>query len=191
MILRSIALASTLALAPVAASANWQLDPSHSAVVFEVEHLGYSNVTAVFPEVAADIESFDPENLENASFSVTIDAGSITTFWDARDEHIRGGDFLDVANYPEITFVSGEITRTGDDTAEITGDLTIRDVTQPVTLQAKINKIAPSPMNPDQQVAGFTLTGEIDRTEFGVDAYAPAIGTVLPVTINVELNNEG
>lgn len=190
MLIRSIALASALAFAPAAASAAWQLDPAHSTVVFEVGHLGYSDVTGVFSKIEADIESFDPENLESASFSVTIDATSLTTFWEARDEHIRGGDFLDVENYPEITFTSTEITRTGENTAEVTGDLTIKDVTKPVTLQAQINKIAPSPMNPEMRAAGFTLTGEIDRTEFGVDAYAPAVGAVLPVTINVELNDK-
>lgn len=191
MMIRTIALGAALALAPATAFADWQLDPSHSAVVFQVEHMGFSTVTGVFPAVEADIQNFDPDNLEQASVEVTLDATAITTFWEARDEHIRSGDFLDVENYPEITFVSTGVEQTGDGTAEVTGDLTIKDVTKPVTLTAKINKIGESPVQPGTQVAGFTLTGEIDRTEFGIDAYAPAVGAVLPVTINVELNDKG
>ncbi|MEW5422798.1 YceI family protein [Amorphus sp. 3PC139-8] len=190
MLIRTLALSTALTLAPVAAFADWQIDPSHTAVVFEVEHFGYSEVTGVFPKVEATIDTFDPENLETASFAVTLDATAVTTFWDARDEHIKSADFLDVETYPEITFVSTEIKKTGDDTADVTGDLTIKDVTKPVTFKATINKVGESPVMQGTEVAGFTLTGEIDRTEFGVDTYAPAIGAVLPVTINVELNNK-
>lgn len=187
---RALALSSVIALTPAAALADWQIDPSHTAVVFEVEHFGYSDVTGVFPKVQAEIENFDPENLENAKFTVTLDATALTTFWEARDEHIKGSDFLDVSEYPEITFVATEIKETGDNTADVTGDLTIKDVTKPVTFEATVNKIGESPIMKGTNVAGFTLNGDIDRTEFGVDAYAPAIGTVIPVTINVELMNK-
>ncbi|WP_018699950.1 YceI family protein [Amorphus coralli] len=190
MLIRTALLASALAFTPAVALADWQLDPSHTAVVFEVEHFGYSDVTGVFPTVEATIEAFDPDNLEAAKFNVVLDATAITTFWDARDQHIKGSDFLDVEAYPEITFSSTSVKDNGDGTAEITGDLTIKDVTKPVTFQAEVNQIGESPIAKGTQVAGFTLTGEIDRTEFGVDAYAPAIGAVLPVTINVELNNK-
>lgn len=190
MLIRTVALATTLALSPVAAFADWQIDPSHTAVVFEVEHFGYSEVTGVFPTVEATIDNFDPEDLDTAKFSVTLDATAITTFWGPRDEHIKSPDFLDVAKFPEITFVSTAVKTTGDGTADVTGDLTIKDVTKPVTFKATVNKIGESPVMPGTQVAGFTLTGEIDRTEFGVDTYAPAVGAVMPVTINVELNNK-
>lgn len=190
MLIRTVALATTLALSPVAAFADWQIDPSHTAVVFEVEHFGYSEVTGVFPTVEATIDSFDPEDLDTAKFSVTLDATAITTFWGPRDEHIKSPDFLDVAKFPEITFVSTAVKTTGDGTADVTGDLTIKDVTKPVTFKATVNKIGESPVMPGTQVAGFTLTGEIDRTEFGVDTYAPAVGAIMPVTINVELNNK-
>ncbi|MGX1306620.1 polyisoprenoid-binding protein YceI [Amorphus suaedae] len=190
MLIRTVALATTLALSPVAAFADWQIDPSHTAVVFEVEHFGYSDVTGVFPTVEATIDSFDPENLDTAQFKVTLDATALTTFWGPRDEHIKGPDFLDVAKFPEITFVSTSVKTTGDGTADVSGDLTIKDVTKPVTFKATVNKIGESPVMPGTDVAGFTLTGEIDRTAFGVDTYAPAIGAIMPVTINVELNNK-
>ena len=190
MLIRTVALATTLALSPVAAFADWQIDPSHTAVVFEVEHFGYSDVTGVFPTVEATIDSFDPENLDTAQFKVTLDATALTTFWGPRDEHIKSPDFLDVAKFPEITFVSTSVKTTGDGTADVSGDLTIKDVTKPVTFKATVNKIGESPVMPGTDVAGFTLTGEIDRTAFGVDTYAPAIGAIMPVTINVELNNK-
>jgi polyisoprenoid-binding protein YceI len=131
--------------------------------------------------------AFDPDDIEATEVTLTIDAASIDTLWEARDEHIRSADFLDVANHPEITFVSTGLTLIDDATAELAGDLTIRGETRPVTLEATLNNIGPNPFNPDQEIAGFTITGEVDRTEFGIDFGAPVIGAVLPVTVNVEL----
>lgn len=119
--------------------------------------------------------------------SVTIDASSLDTFWEARDTHVKGADFLDIEAHPEITFVSTGITKTGDDTADVAGDLTIKGVSQPVVFAATLNKIGPNPFDDSKQVAGFRLTGEIDRTEFGIDYGAPAIGAVIPITIDMEI----
>lgn len=187
MPIRSLLLGSAVAFAPLPALAEWTMDPSHTSVEFEVSHLGFSTVSGFFREMDGEV-SFDPGNLAATEVSVAIDAASVDTLWPARDEHLRGGDFLDVENHPEITFVSTGVEVTGDDTAVITGDLTIRGETNPVSLDATLNQIGANPFNPEQQIAGFTLSGEIDRTEFGVDYGAPAIGAVMPVTINVELN---
>ncbi len=100
---------------------------------------------------------------------------------------MRGADFLDVSNHPEITFVSTSVVKTGDNTADLTGDLTIRGVTKSITLKAVLNKLGPNPFNPEAQVAGFTLTGDVDRTEFGVNYGAPAIGATMPLTIHLEM----
>lgn len=190
MSLRAALFASTLALAPAAALAEWAVDPSHTHVSFTVDHLGFSDVKGVFREFDAEV-SFDPEDLAATAATFTIAAGSVDTLWGPRDEHIRSGDFLDVANHPEITFVTTAVEPTGEGTATVTGDLTIRGVTNPVKLDATLNAIGPNPFNAEQQIAGFTLTGEIDRTAFGIDFGAPAIGAVMPVTINVELVRGG
>ncbi len=187
MLIRSVLCAAALSAAPLAVSAqDWVLDPSHTLVKFSVDHLGFSNVTGVFREFEADI-AFDPDDINATQVTFVIEADSVDTFWDARDEHIRAEDFLDVANHPQITFVSTSVALDGDADAKITGDLTIKGVTQEVTLDAALNQIGANPFVPDQEIAGFTLTGEIDRTAFGVDFGAPVIGAVLPVTINVEL----
>jgi polyisoprenoid-binding protein YceI len=180
------ALALPLAAAPGALLADWSLDQPHSQVFFTVNHLGFADVTGTFREFDATV-AFDPDDIEATEVTLTIDAASIDTLWEARDDHIRSEDFLDVANHPEITFVSTGLTLIDDATAELAGDLTIRGETRPVALEATLNNIGPNPFNPDQEIAGFTITGEVDRTEFGIDFGAPVIGAVLPVTVNVEL----
>jgi len=188
MTLRTIAFGAALALSPLAAfAAPWTVDEAHTQVTFSVEHLCFSDTNGIFREFDAEVD-FDPEDIDATSVTFTIDAASIDTFWAARDEHIRGADFLDVENHPEIVFTSSDVEQTGEDTARVTGDLTIRGVTRPVTFDAVLRNIGPNPFNPDQTIAGFKLTGEIDRTEFGVDFGAPAIGTVIPVTIDLEMS---
>ena len=188
MRLSSLLLAATLAVAPMAASAApYVLDKSHAHVKFEVGHLGFSTVHGQFRSFDAQID-FDPGNVEATKVSFQIDAASVDTFWEARDKHIRGKDFFDAENHPTITFVTTSVKPTGSDTADVTGDLTIRGVTKPITMQAKLNKIGPSPFNPSLTIAGFTVTGEIDRTEFGVSYAAPAVSAIIPIQLELEMS---
>ncbi|MEO1541467.1 MAG: YceI family protein, partial [Pseudomonadota bacterium] len=90
-----------------------------------------------------------------------------------------------------ITFVSTGVEQTGDNTAVVTGDMTLLGETREVTFDAVLNNLGPNPFNPEKTIAGFTLNGEIDRTEFGMGFGAPAIGTVIPVTINIEMSPAG
>ncbi len=185
---RPLALAAALALSPLAAfAAPWTVDKSHTQITFSVNHLGFSETNGIFRDFEADV-SFDPENIEATEVTFTIQAASIDTFWAARDEHVRNKDFLDVANHPTITFVSTAVEQTGDQTATVTGDLTILGTTQSVTFDAVLKGMGPNPFNPDATIAGFQLTGEIDRTAFGVSYGAPAIGTVIPVTVDLEMS---
>lgn len=184
---RSLLLGSALLLAPLPAlAADWEVDPSHSSILFSVEHFGFSDVQGAFRSFETEV-NFDPEDLAATTAKVTIDATSIDTFWEARDEHIKSADMLDVATYPEITFVSTGVELTGENTAKITGDLTLHGETKPVTFDAVLNKLDANPFDASKRNAGFTMTGEIDRTEFGVDYAAPAVAAVIPITINVEL----
>ncbi|WP_424928425.1 YceI family protein [Amaricoccus tamworthensis] len=183
-----LAAAAAISVAPLPAFAEWTLDKSHASIFFDVEHLGFSTVTGTFEEFDANI-TFDPEDLAATEVAVTIAADSVNTFFEARDEHVKNADFLDVANHPEITFVSTGIEMTGDNTAELTGDVTIKGTTNSETFDVVMNQVGENPFNPEQQVAGFTITGDIDRTDYGIDFGAPVIGAVLPVTINIELNN--
>lgn len=189
MRLSSLLLAAALATAPLTAavSAPYVMDKSHAHIKFSVGHLGFSNTHGQFRKFDAEID-FDAGNVEATKVSFTIDAASVDTFWEARDAHIRKADFLDVENHPTITFVSTKVTPTGTDVADVTGDLTIRGVTKSVTFQAKLNKLGPSPFNPAKEIAGFTVTGEIDRTEFGVNYAAPAVSAIVPIQIDLEMS---
>ncbi len=187
MFLRALPVVAVLSAAPFAAAAqDWAVDPSHTSIFFEVDHLGFSTVTGTFREIAAEV-AFDPDDVAATTVEVTIDAASVDTFFAARDEHIRAADFLDVEAHPQITFVSKSVTLEGETEATVVGDLTMKGVTQEVTFAGTLNQIGANPFMPGQEIAGFTLTGEIDRTAFGIDFGAPVIGAVLPVTINVEL----
>ena len=189
MTIMSATAAAALALAgpALAEPEPYVVDKSHAFVTFTVDHLGFSEVHGLFQEFEAEV-MLDPDAVESASVRFVIDAASVNTFWPKRDAHIRGGDFLKVETYPEIVFESTTITPTGGESADVTGNLTIRDVTREVTFEAVLNKIGPSPFDPDETIAGFTATGVIDRTAFGVDYAAPAVGAMIPVTIQLEMS---
>ncbi|TVQ56455.1 MAG: polyisoprenoid-binding protein [Rhodobacteraceae bacterium] len=183
----ALACALPLFAAPAIAAQPWVLDRSHAHITFTADHLGFSMVHGQFRTFDADI-LFDPENIEATELTVVIDAASVDTFWEARDRHIRSGDFLNVSTYPEITFVSREVRQTGDNTAEVVGDLTMIGQTREVVFEATLNKIGPSPFDASQTIAGFTVTGEIQRGDFGMDFGLPAFAAVIPIRIDLEIS---
>ena len=166
----------------------YTLDKSHTAVTFKVDHLGYSLTHGFFTEFDADI-MYDAEEPENSSVTFTIDAASIDTLWEARDEHVRGKDFLDVENNAQIVFKSKKIEMDGDNNAKLTGDLTILGETNEETFDVKLNKSAPSPLPglKGRVISGFSITGEIDRTVYGVTYAAGAVGNIIPVQVDLEI----
>jgi polyisoprenoid-binding protein YceI len=118
---------------------------------------------------------------------VTIDTRSIETNNDALDTHLRSAEFFDAARFPEATFVSTRVAPTGPRSADVTGNLTLKGVTKPVTLAVTFNGAG---INPASQayVAGFSARTTIRRTDFGVSAYAPAVGDTVALTIEGEFN---
>jgi polyisoprenoid-binding protein YceI len=182
----AIALPAAVA-APASAAETYAFDKTHTDVVFEVSHFGFSNTIGRFNEVDGSIV-LDEENPENSSVEVTIQADSIDTNHAARDEHLRSPDFFDVANHPTITFTSTSVERTGENTAKVTGDFTLLGVTKPVVLEVTLNALKPHPIPQMDGVmtAGFSASTTITRTDFGMDTYAPAIGVEIPITLEVE-----
>lgn len=170
-----------------AAAEPYKLDKSHAVVTFTVGHLGFSSVHGFFRSFDADI-NFDPDAMEASSVNFTIDAASVDTLWDARDKHVKSKDFLNVEAHPTITFVSKKIVLTSAETATVTGDLTMVGQTHEETFDARLNKIGPSPFNPALQIAGFTVSGEIDRTKYGMGYGAPAIGGNIALTVDLEMS---
>lgn len=189
MRIATLAAAAAIALAPFGALAAqpYVLDKSHAVIKFSADHLGFSTVYGFFRDFDAEI-SFDPEAVENTSVRFVIQAASIDTLWEERDKHLRNADFFNVEQFPEITFVSTSVTPTGGDTARVEGELTMLGQTRPATFEAKLNKIAPSPFQPDKTIAGFSVTGEIDRTAYGMTYAAPAVSAVIPVVIEIEMS---
>jgi len=146
----------------------WTLDPAHTQIEFAVKHMMFTTVRGQFSKFEGALD-LDRESPETSSIEVTIDASSIDTGVKDRDEHLRSDDFFDVQKFPEITFrstdVSGSITE-GDE-LEVTGDLTIRDVTREVTLDARFEGTGTDPWGGTR--AGFTATTKIDRRDFGLE----------------------
>ncbi|MDF2231638.1 YceI family protein [Albimonas sp. CAU 1670] len=179
------ALAAGLLWAGPAAAYRWQMDRSHSQVKFAVDHLGYSLVHGWFREFDADID-LDPDAVERASVTFRIRAESVDTNWEGRDRYLRGPDFLDAEAHPVISFVSSRVRLVSADVADITGELTINGVTRTETLRAQLNKYGPSALAGGELVAGFTVTGEIDRTAYGVSFAAPHVGKTVEIRVDIE-----
>lgn len=173
-------------LAPTAALADsYTIDATHAHAAFRVSHLGFSHTLGQFKDITGTIE-FDAEAPENSSVSVTIATASVDSANEARDEHLRKADFLNVEAFPTMTFTSTNIEVTGEETAKITGDLTLLGVTKPVVLDANLNGSGPHPFDPSKIVAGFSATTEINRSDFGMAYASPAIGETVEIIIEVE-----
>lgn len=142
----------------------WTLDPAHSSVTFSAKHMMVTTVRGSMQirDVALD---FDAEDLTDSSVRVSLDAASIDTGQQARDQHLRSADFLDADRYPTIDFVSTRIERSGD-AYRIHGDLTIRGETRPVVLDAAFAGIVPNLQGGRR--AAFSATTKIDRETFGL-----------------------
>ena len=166
----------------------WEIDPVHSEVSFVVRHMVVSKVRGRFDRFSGTIVT--DEDLARSSVNVTIDATSINTNEPNRDNHVRSADFLDVENFPNITFRSTAVRSEGGEFF-IDGELTIRGATRPVTLDVEVNGFTPDPYGGTR--AGFSATTEIDRQDFGVSYNGPIPGAnnamVLSdkVTLNLEV----
>ncbi|MDJ0944751.1 MAG: YceI family protein [Kiloniellales bacterium] len=160
-----------------AAAARYEIDPAHFSVGFLVHHIGYADTLGMFLEGSGSF-TFDETAPAVSDIEVTIQADSVFTNHDRRDKHVKGGDFLDVDDHPEIRFVGREARQTGENTGEVTGDLTILGVTRPVTLQVTKNKIGDYPFGAGPPyVVGVSVRGTVKRSEFGM-TYAVENGWV-------------
>ena len=184
---RSAALAATLALSATAAYSapvTYTFDTTHSRVTFYVNHLGFSNSVGEF-HLADGTFTFDNDNWANSKVSVTLPVQTLDlgdTTWQG---HISGKDWLDLADYPSITFQSTKVEKTDATHGKLYGNLTIKGVTKPVVLDLTVNKIGEHFLR-KTQAAGFTAKTTVKRSEFGVSAYAGAIGEDVDVRIEIE-----
>lgn len=169
---------------PALAAETYYTDQGHTEVRFGWNHAGVSVQTGEFTTASGKLD-LDPNNVEQSSISVTIDAASVSTGFEALDTHLKSADFLEVETYPEITFESTSVERTGDMTANVTGDLTIHGVTQPVTLETTLTHRGEHPVAAaldyyKGQWVAFSATTEIDHQAFGVGGFSTG-----PISIEI------
>lgn len=173
---------------------HYRLDLTHGRLIFKVSHLGFSTYTAFFRDFSADL-TFDPADPEAMKVTAVVKAGSVETLYPDKaldfNALIAGPDFLDAAQFPEMVFTSTKVAPTGDRTAQVTGDLTLHGVTKPVTLDVTYNGgWAGHPMDPGGARIGFSATGRLSRSAFGIAYGVPAPGSTLGVGDEVRIEIE-
>ncbi|MCC6160009.1 MAG: YceI family protein [Deltaproteobacteria bacterium] len=177
----------TLILVPAIASAqSFAIDPAHTTVGFSAKHFGVSNVAGAFSDVTGSLE-WDGKNLETAKTEIKIAAKSVDTRNAKRDDHLRNADFFEAAKFPSIAFKSKSVKLTGQNTATVVGDLTIKAITKEVTLDVTFNGTVDDPWGNER--AGFSATGKLNRHDWGVTAPGAtdkAIGDEIKITIETE-----
>lgn len=165
---------------------SYQLDPAHARLLFSVNHLGFSNYTALFKGFSATLE-FNPTAPEQMALKAEVNPASIETFYpDPKldfNAALAGPEFLDAAQFPAMTFTSTRVRLTSATEAAVTGDLTLHGVTHPVTLRVRYNGgYAGNPLDPGGARIGFSAEGALFRSEFGIGLGIPAPGTSMGVS---------
>ena len=178
--------ASVLALAATGAFAadKYVLDASHSQIVFDYNHFGFSTSYGMFSGFEGEI-MFDEAEPANSSVSVSMPVLSMFTGWEKRKEHFMSGDFFGAEEGDMVTFTSTGIEVTGENSAKITGDLTMNDVTRSVVLDATLNKAGEHPMA-GKPWMGFDATTTLKRSDFELGMFAPAVSDEVNVKISIE-----
>lgn len=167
-----------------AESKEYVFDKGHSQILWEINHLGFSTTHGGFLEFDGSL-SLDEAAIGNSKVSVTINTASLNSGHEGRDEHLLSKDFFNTAEFPTMEFVSTSIEKTGDETAVMTGNLTLLGVTKPMTLDVSLVGRGKHPFA-DKQVVGFSAHGTIKRSEWGLSAYVPAVSDEVSLTIETE-----
>jgi polyisoprenoid-binding protein YceI len=178
----AIALLFTLT---AAAQDTWQLDPPHSSAQFSVRHLSVSTVRGAFTKISGTVQ-YDAANPGKSSLQATIEAASVDTRVEMRDNDLRSANYLDVKKYPAITFQSKKVEAAGAGKLKITGDLTIHGVTKEVVLDVD----GPTPPMKDpwgNQRMGASATTKINRMDFGVAGAPGMVGDEITITLDIEM----
>ena len=157
----------------------YSVEPSHTQIVFAYDHMGFTNNMGVITQPTGTL-TLDKANLSASKVSITLSIANLTTGIPALNEHLAKPEFFDAAKFPTATFVSTGVKPDGATGADITGNLTIKGITKPVTLDAEFYGAGANPMNKKENV-GFVATGTIKRSDFGMGGFVPVVGD------NVEL----
>lgn len=163
----------------------YKIDATHSEITFKAKHLMITNVTGSFTKFDATMES-EKDDFTDAKISFEADTASVNTNNTQRDEHLKGDDFFASEKFPTLKFASTEFKKVSDDDYTLTGNLTIKNVTKPVTLKVEFLGLAKDPWG--QTKAGFEATGKINRTDFGLTWNAALEAGGVLVSEDIKLN---
>jgi polyisoprenoid-binding protein YceI len=170
------------------AATSWQVDKSHSAINFTINHF-FTPVDGTFNDYEAEV-IFDPADLGSSSIDVTIDVASVNTRNERRDGHLQTDDFFNAERYPHIRFLSNRITQDGENSFVAHGELTIRDVTKEYNLPFELLGVMDHPMRENSKVAGIVASAELMRNDFGVGTGDWRATAVVGNKVNIQLNLE-
>lgn len=171
-------------IASEAPTGNYKLDPTHASVTWSLSHAGLSNYTARFNDISG-LLNFDSNAPENSAVNIRIDPRSVSTGLSKFDEELASSSkYFDAGAYPDIRFASTAINITGESTGQITGDLTLKGVTKPVTLDVIFNGTGKSFGNPGKTL-GFSATGKFKRSDYNM-SHLVAFGIGDEVTLRIE-----
>lgn len=148
-----------------AATSTWRIDPDHTQVWFSVRHMMFATVKGQFPGVSGELR-LNERDPSKSEIEIEIDAATIDTRSEQRDQHLRSADFFDVENHPHLTFISRRVERVGGSKYRITGDLTIRGTTREIVLDAEETGRGKDPWG--QEKIGFTAESSLDRKDYGL-----------------------
>ena len=165
-------------------AADYTIDPTHSHVLFTIDHLGFAKMVGLFSEFSGNI-SFDANNVPASKVNVSIKTESLQTQFAPRDKDLKGADWFNVTEFPEMMFVGIEFVKKDDHTGTLTGKLTLHGVTKPVTLNVVVNKVGQNPLDKIDS-AGFSARGTFKRSDFGMKTYLGAIGDDVDLIIEIE-----
>ncbi|TQR21503.1 YceI family protein [Psychrobacillus vulpis] len=169
----------------------FNLDAAHSSIDFSVKHMMVSKVKGSFTNFTAELEG-NAEDLHGATISFEIDVKSINTNNEDRDNHLRSADFFDTESFPSIKFVATDIKKTDDGEYDVTGDMTIKDVTKPVTFEVEYGGKGTNPWG--QEVVAFSADTKLNRKEFGLvwnqalETGGVLVGEDIKISVELELN---
>lgn len=178
-----LSLATLFATAAVAAPTTYEVDGTHTFARFSYDHMGFSQQISSFKNTSGTVV-FDPE-ARTGEVDITIDTRSVNTGYDTFNEHIQGKDFLDTESHPTATFKSTQVRFEGDQPVAVDGELTIKGVTRPVTLELNSFVAKPHPML-QKEALGANATATIKRSEFNAGKFAPAVGDDVTLIISLE-----
>lgn len=184
---RFLPLTVALGLFSTAASAApvvYTIDPTHTNVIASWNHLGFSNPFANFGNADGRIV-YDADDVAKSSVEVTLPLSGLNTFTGKLDDHLRGPEFFDAVAHPAITFKSTRVESAAGGRLKVTGDLTVKGVTRPVTMMATLNKAGQHPMKKVPAI-GFDAQAMLKRSDFGISAYTPNVGDEVKLQITTE-----